>query len=474
MAILQVKKRFSNLLFPAFFLVLFISTPTLAWAEETAANLDNTNRFYGNQSLNSLVDGDNMIVSLPGGARVEIEDSEVAYVVTDHLHSARVAVNEDDNTSLEQTTYTPFGDTGDRTETNVRRSYTGMNFEPEIATYDYHARRYDPSAGRFTSLDAARQSISPYSYAKNNPINFIDPTGLVPMYVLFYFGEGAEVEAISQIKFFKEVFSSFSGSGNVAIDLSSRPTEQPNGATALSSRPTEQFYKSLLMMGEVKHLIINVGSPEALTWAMPGEESGGAAFAKKIQSKLKLQELDVGQGSEFNHVNSILLQGCGLTCSPHQGQPRSELGPAYDSWAAGFALEAKKKFPNLKKVRASPYRLSAVIDSDSPSFTNISISQLEDVELKHQFKISVDTKEYYNGSSKELIKPPASDMVYDIISPDFPVIENERGFAKMLRQEEFLSSHGFTKSILYEFPLQTINRVPSTLYSSFSQHAVSN
>ena len=53
-----------------------------------------------------------------------------------------------------------------------------MTFEPETATYDYHARRYDPTVARFTGPDAIRESISPYSYTENNPIFYLDPNGL--------------------------------------------------------------------------------------------------------------------------------------------------------------------------------------------------------------------------------------------------------------------------------------------------------
>ena len=89
----QTKKRALYLLsFLAFFLVLFISAPTLVGAKET---VDNTDRFYGNQSLNSLVAGDKMMMSLPGGARVEIGDSQATYVVNDHISSARVAIATD-------------------------------------------------------------------------------------------------------------------------------------------------------------------------------------------------------------------------------------------------------------------------------------------------------------------------------------------------------------------------------------------
>ena len=44
--------------------------------------------------------------------------------------------------------------------------------------YYYNARWYDPNLGRFTTEDPIRDGLNWYIYANNNPLRFVDPTGL--------------------------------------------------------------------------------------------------------------------------------------------------------------------------------------------------------------------------------------------------------------------------------------------------------
>jgi RHS repeat-associated protein len=51
--------------------------------------------------------------------------------------------------------------------------------------YDFNARQYDPQLGRFMQVDPmadAQESWNPYHYSYNNPLLFVDPTGLLPKY----------------------------------------------------------------------------------------------------------------------------------------------------------------------------------------------------------------------------------------------------------------------------------------------------
>jgi RHS repeat-associated protein len=60
--------------------------------------------------------------------------------------------------------------------------YNGKEYQDELGLnfYDYGARNYDPALGRWMNMDALSEMYiqhTPYAYAINNPIYFIDPDG---------------------------------------------------------------------------------------------------------------------------------------------------------------------------------------------------------------------------------------------------------------------------------------------------------
>ena len=123
-------------------------------------------------------------------------DETVYYLLTDHLGSVDVVLDEDGNV-VERRDYLPYGServTDVQPEApDTAQGFTGKELDDETGLYYYGARYYDSEIGRFTAIDpwagdiTSPQSLNKYSYVHNNPIIFIDPTGMYGM-------ESGEVE----------------------------------------------------------------------------------------------------------------------------------------------------------------------------------------------------------------------------------------------------------------------------------------
>ena len=138
------------------------------------------------------------------------KDCAYKFYVKDHLGNNRYVV--DGNGKVTQTNnYYPFGGTyGDEeNESSQAWRFGGKELDRNFDLYDFLARWYDPTLGRFTTVDPKAEDypwLSPYVYCANNPINATDPTG-ESIYFLFYTHNNTRIGTDGDQEFFNAAWT---------------------------------------------------------------------------------------------------------------------------------------------------------------------------------------------------------------------------------------------------------------------------
>ncbi|WP_201309329.1 RHS repeat-associated core domain-containing protein, partial [Flavobacterium sp. MK4S-17] len=108
---------------------------------------------------------------------------DIYYYHPDHLGSSSYISNAEGTVS-QHMEYLPFGETlvdEHLNSYNTPFKFNGKEYDDETGNYYYGARYYDPKLSIFISVDPLAEKYSgwsSYAYAFNNPIRFIDPTGM--------------------------------------------------------------------------------------------------------------------------------------------------------------------------------------------------------------------------------------------------------------------------------------------------------
>ncbi len=130
------------------------------------------------------------ILTPEGRVVVDGSSYEYQYFLKDHLGNTRITFNENKKI-IQEDSYYPYG----MSMTGLSHSsgedlpnkylYNGKELQDDygLGWYDYGARFYDAQIGRFHTLDPLAENYylhSPFIYALDNPVRFIDWLGLGP------------------------------------------------------------------------------------------------------------------------------------------------------------------------------------------------------------------------------------------------------------------------------------------------------
>ncbi|WP_319476455.1 RHS repeat-associated core domain-containing protein [Marispirochaeta aestuarii] len=120
------------------------------------------------------------------------QDVTKSWYNLDHLNSTKVVTDETGAVEVRYV-YRAFGEQlarldalGTATDDSGKYSYGGKELDGDTNLYYFNARYYDATLGRFINVDPVQDGTNWYVYCSNNPLSFVDPTGLEKDYTIDY------------------------------------------------------------------------------------------------------------------------------------------------------------------------------------------------------------------------------------------------------------------------------------------------
>src|SRR5690554_2900080 len=128
---------------------------------------------------------------VPDMMYAEVNGTWILYrFITDWRGSVRQVVNAWNGDVAQRIAYTPFGRVLEDTQPGFQPfGFAGGLYDHETGLVRFGVRDYNPLIGRWTSKDPilfGGGDTNLYRYVGNDPVNFIDPSGLERLYIIYW------------------------------------------------------------------------------------------------------------------------------------------------------------------------------------------------------------------------------------------------------------------------------------------------